>query len=109
MTEPADARRWVLTLYVSGASARSVSAIEAVRRMCDEELDGEVELEVIDVHEQPALVVRDQIIAAPTLVKRLPAPLRRVVGDLSDSVRVHLGLDLGPVADGTDPDPDPDE
>ena len=65
-----------------------------MRRLCDEELSGHVDLEVIDVQQQPALVLRDQILAAPTLVKRLPSPLRRIVGNLSDADRLRLGLDL---------------
>ncbi|HTP17569.1 MAG TPA: circadian clock KaiB family protein [Streptosporangiaceae bacterium] len=107
MTDAAAAGRWVLTLYVNGASPQSIQAIENVRRVCDEELGGLVELEVIDVKQQPALVMRDQIVAAPTLVRRLPAPLRRIVGDLSDSARLRLGLDLRP-ADASDGHPGPD-
>ena len=76
-----------------------------MRRVCDEELGGRVDLEVIDVQQQPALVLRDQIIAAPTLIRRLPAPLRRIVGDLSDPARLRLGLDLGSAAVSR-PDPD---
>ncbi|HUK70228.1 MAG TPA: circadian clock KaiB family protein [Streptosporangiaceae bacterium] len=106
MSDAASAVRWALTLYVNGASPNSIHAMEAVRRVCDEELSGQVDLEIIDVRQQPALVVRDQIIAAPTLVKRLPGPLRRIVGDLSDSAKLRLGLDLGPVAAG-DGRPDP--
>ena len=97
MTDAATDERWALTLYVNGASVRSIEAIENVRRICDEELGGQVDLEIIDVQQQPALVLRDQIIAAPTLIKRLPGPLRRIVGDLSDPARLRLGLDLGPV------------
>ena len=99
MTDAEAGTSWVLTLYVNGASAKSIGAIEAVRRICDEELGGRVDLEVIDVRQEPALVLRDQIIGTPTLVKRLPGPLRRIVGGLSDADRVRLGLDLGPVAD----------
>jgi len=106
MTGTAAGGGWALTLYVNGASAESIRAIEAVRRVCDDELGGQVELEVIDVHEQPAFVVRDQVVAAPTLVKRLPGPLRRIVGDLSDADRLRLGLDLGHGADGTHPSRD---
>lgn len=97
MTAPSRSSKWVLTLYVSGASPRSLAAIETVRRLCEEELGDDVTLEIVDVHENPSLVVRDDVIAAPTLVKRLPAPLRRLVGDLSDNDRVRSGLDLGPV------------
>jgi circadian clock protein KaiB len=92
---PAD--RWVLTLYVNGASPHSVHAIENARRLCEEELDGQVDLQIIDVQQEPAVVVRDQILAAPTLVRRMPAPLRQLVGDLSDTARVHTALDLAPL------------
>jgi circadian clock protein KaiB len=102
MTDPA-AGRWALTLYVNGGSPASIHAIEAVRRLCDERLGGRVDLEVIDVQRQPALVVRDQIVAAPTLVKRLPGPLRRIVGDIADPARLRLGLDLRDEADGDGP------
>ena len=109
MTDAAADEGWALTLYVNGASARSIEAIETVRRICDEELGGRVDLEIIDVQQQPALVLRDQIVAVPTLVKRLPGPLRRIIGgDLSDSARLRLGLDLGPVV-ASDGHPHPDD
>ncbi len=94
MTGGDDSGRWALTLYVSGVQPHSMQAIEVLRRICDEELDGIADLEVIDVHDQPALVVRDQVLVAPTLVRRLPAPLRRFVGDLSDIARLRLALGL---------------
>jgi circadian clock protein KaiB len=94
------AARWALTLYVNGGSPRSLEAIEGVRRICDEELRGQVDLDVVDVRQQPALVVREQVIAVPTLVKRMPGPLRRIVGHLSDARRLRAGLDLGPVDTG---------
>ena len=93
--EPAD--RWSLTLYVNGASPHSIHAIENARQLCAEELGGQVDLEIIDVQQQPAAVVRDQVLAAPTLVRHMPAPLRQLVGDLSDATRVRLALDLGPL------------
>ena len=96
MTGPAGTATWVLRLYVNGASPQSVAAIENIRRICDEELAGEVTLDVVDVRTQPALVIEDRVIAAPTLIKRLPEPLRRLVGDLSDADRVRRGLDIGP-------------
>jgi circadian clock protein KaiB len=96
MTDNATGDRWGLALYVDGASTSSMRAIETVRRVCDEQLGGHVELEVIDVHQQPALAQRDQIFAVPTLVRRLPGPPRRIVGDLCDSAWIRLGLDLGP-------------
>jgi circadian clock protein KaiB len=107
MTDSAAADRWALTLYVDGASTSSIHAIETVRRVCDEELGGHVDLEVIDVHKQPALVVRDQIVAAPTLVRRLPGPPRRIVGDLCAAAWMQLGIDLDPAKAGDghlDPD-----
>jgi circadian clock protein KaiB len=88
--------RWVLTLYVDGASTGSIHAIETVRRVCDEELGGHADLEVIDVRQQPARAARDQIVAAPTLIRRFPGPPRRIVGDLSDPSLVRLGLDINP-------------
>jgi circadian clock protein KaiB len=96
VTTTACSDRWSLTLYVKGASPISVHAIETVRRICDEELGGHVDLEVIDVERQPAVGVRDQIIVVPTLVKRHPGPLRRIVGDLADSASLRLRLDLRP-------------
>ena len=95
MTGKAAADGLALTLYVDGAATNSMHAIETVRRFCDE-LGGHVELEVIDVNEQPELAARDQIVAAPTLVRRLPGPPRRIVGDLSDTAWMRLGLDIGP-------------
>jgi circadian clock protein KaiB len=108
VTGNAAADRWALTLYVNGASTSSIHAIETVRRVCDEKLGGHVDLEVIDVRQQPALVARDQIVAVPTLVRRLPVPVRRIVGDLSDSAWMSLGLDLGSV-EVSDGHPDPGE
>ena len=97
MTDSAADPQWSLTLYVSGASPRSAEAIDTIRRICDEELTGRVEMNIVDVAEQPALAVNDDIIAVPTLVKRLPPPVRRLVGNLADADRVRAGLDLGPV------------
>lgn len=92
-----DAARWSLTLYVSGASPQSAAAVEAVRKICAEELPGRCDLDVVDVHDAPARVIADEVLAVPTLVKRLPTPLRRLVGDLGDVERLRSGLDLGPV------------
>jgi len=108
MNGPAAAERWALTLYIDGASTSSIHAIETVRRVCDEQLGGHVDLEVIDVRQQLALVTRDQIVAVPTLVKRRPVPVRRIVGDLSDAAWLSLGLDLRSVA-VSDGHPDPGE
>jgi len=89
-------QRYVLRLYVTGLTARSTRAIENVRKICEERLPGRYELEVIDIYQQPALAKGEQIIAAPTLIKKLPLPLRRVIGDMSSTERVLLGLDLRP-------------
>ena len=85
---------YVLRLYVAGTSPRSVRAIQNAREICDENLQGLYELEVIDVFQQPTLAKDDQIVAVPTLIKKLPAPLRRFIGDLSDRKVVLVGLDL---------------
>jgi circadian clock protein KaiB len=105
MTGAVGGDGWALTLYVSGASPRSIEAIEAVRRVCDEELGRRIDLEVIDVQQQPALGARDRIIVVPTLIKRFPGPRRRIVGDLADPARLRRGLDLGPAEVGC-PNPD---
>lgn len=96
-----DGRRWVLTLYViGGGSLSSSSAIAAIRRICNTELAGRVVLEIIDIHKHPETLEADHVLAVPTLIKRLPPPLRRVVGDLSDVAILRAALDL-------DPDPSP--
>jgi circadian clock protein KaiB len=92
---PAD--RYVLRLYVTGMTPRSTRAIENIRAICEQHLQGRYDLEVIDVYQQPTLAKGEQIIAAPTLIKKLPLPLRRVIGDMSNTERVLLGLDLRPV------------
>jgi circadian clock protein KaiB len=86
--------RYVLSLYITGMTSRAARAIENVRRLCDEHLAGRYDLEIIDVYQQPSLAREAQIIAAPTLVKRLPLPSRRMIGDMSRSDRVLAGLDL---------------
>lgn len=88
--------RYVLRLYVTGTTGKSIRAIENVRRICDEHLEGIYDLEVVDLYKNLPLARGDQIIAAPTLIKRLPAPLRRLIGDMSDEKRVLVGLDLKP-------------
>ncbi len=90
------ARRYVLRLYVTGMTPRSTRAIENVRNICERHLHGCYDLEVIDIYQQPTLAKGEQIIAAPTLIKKLPLPLRRVIGDMSSTERVLLGLDLRP-------------
>lgn len=86
--------RFVLRLYIAGTSSRSLTAIQNARQICDEYLKDRYTLEVIDIFQQPALAKDDQIIAVPTLIKKLPAPLRRFIGDLSDRKVLIVGLDL---------------
>lgn len=87
---------YVLRLYVTGMKTMSRRAILNISAICREELEGRYELEVIDVYQKPSLAKNEQIIAAPTLVKHLPLPLRRLIGDLSDRKCVLLGLDIKP-------------
>jgi circadian clock protein KaiB len=84
----------VLRLYIAGTSARSSRAVTNIRHICESNLNGRYDLEVIDIYQKPALARGEQIIAAPTLVKKLPAPLRRFIGDLSDTQRILVGMDL---------------
>jgi circadian clock protein KaiB len=86
--------RYVLKLYVTGISARSLSAIRSIKRICKERLHARYKLEIIDLYRQPGRAKDEQIIAAPTLVKHLPLPLRRLIGDLANEPRVLAGLDL---------------
>jgi len=95
--EDRDRRHYRLRLYVVGATPRSQLAISNLREVCEKELAGRYELEVIDIYQQPTLSAGEQIIAAPTLIKELPLPVRRLVGDMSDHERVLLGLDLQPL------------
>ena len=85
---------YVLRLYVTGVTPNSVRALANIKRICEEHLQGRYQLEVIDLYQQPELAATRQIIAAPTLIKELPLPLRRVIGDMSNSDRVLVGLDL---------------
>lgn len=83
-----------LQLYVTGSTPRSLKAISNLRRLCEEHLAGDYDLEVIDMYKNPGVASAEQIIASPTLIKRLPAPLRRFVGDLSNTQKILLGLDI---------------
>ena len=86
--------RYVLRLYVTGTTRQSMRAIVNIRTICEEHLQGRYQLEVVDISQQPALAKGEQIIAAPTLIKKLPLPLRRFIGDMSQTERILLGLDL---------------
>ena len=85
-----------LRLYIAGQTARSLAALANLQRICDEHLEGRYRLEVIDLLERPQLARGDQIFALPTLVRKLPEPIRKLVGDLSDTERALVGLDLRP-------------
>jgi circadian clock protein KaiB len=91
-----DRPRYVLRLYVTGMAPRSSRAIANVTAICEQHLKGCYDLQVIDVYQQPMANRRDHIVAVPTLVKQLPLPLRRIVGDLADTDRALLALDLKP-------------
>jgi circadian clock protein KaiB len=92
-SQPGD-KHYVLRLYISGLTPRSTEALATIRTVCGERLDGRYELEVIDLYQYPERAELDEIIATPTLVKELPQPLRRLVGDLSNEERVLVGLNL---------------
>ncbi len=97
---------YVLKLYVTGSSPRAEVAIANLRRICEQELRGEYQLEIIDVLEHPQVAEDDKILATPTLIKQLPPPLRRVIGDLSDKEKVLLGLEVRRNATNFDPQHD---
>jgi circadian clock protein KaiB len=91
-----QSEQYVLRLYIAGLTPRSALVIQNIRRICEDRLQGRYDLEVIDVYQQPVLAAGEQILAVPTLIKKLPLPMRRFVGDLSDRDRVLIGLDLKP-------------
>src|SRR4030042_4270219 len=88
--------KYVLRLYVTGMTPKSTRAIQNIKKICDEELHGRCDLEVIDIYQRPVLAQGEQIIATPTLIKQLPLPLRRFIGDLSQTEKILVGLDLKP-------------
>ncbi len=88
--------RYVLKLYVAGVTRRSEAAIRAVTEICETHLKGRVDLEIIDIYQQPTLARGEQIVAVPTLIKKLPHPLRKMIGDMADLDKVLVGLDLKP-------------
>ena len=92
----AAAETWILRLYIAGQTPRSLRAVANIQRICAENLEGHYQLEVIDLYQQPQLAQGEQIIAVPTLIRRLPDPLRMVIGDMSNTERVLVGLDLLP-------------
>ena len=90
------ARLWQLRLYVAGQTLKSLTAFSNLKQICEDHLKGRYSIEVIDLVEQPQLSKGDQILAIPTLVRKLPQPMRKIIGDLSDTERVLVGLDLRP-------------
>ena len=95
-----DGEVWSLRLYVAGQTPKSVTAFANLKRICEEHLAGRYTIEVIDLIEQPQLAAGDQIVAIPTLVRKLPEPLRRIVGDLRNTERTLVGLHLKPTKRG---------
>ncbi len=90
-------QRYVLRLFVSGMTTRSTAALATIKALCEHELQGRYELDVVDIYQHPELAVEEQIVAVPTLVRELPEPLRRIIGDLSNEQRLLMGLDLRPL------------
>jgi circadian clock protein KaiB len=91
-----DANRWNLRLYVAGQTPRSLTAFRNLKEICEEYLKGQYHIEVVDLMENPTLARGDQILAVPTLVRKLPQPIRKIIGDLSNTERVLVGLDIQP-------------
>lgn len=85
-----------LRLYVAGQTPKSIAAISNLRKICDEHLPGRYEIEIIDLMKDPGLAMRHQIVAIPTLIRQLPEPLKRIIGDLSNTEKVLVGLDIRP-------------
>jgi circadian clock protein KaiB len=98
MTKPKDPppERWQLRLYVAGQTPKSLAAFANLKRLCETHLAGRYEIEIIDLLRNPKLAAGDQILAIPTLVRKLPAPVKKIIGDLSNTERVLVGLDLRP-------------
>lgn len=95
-----DANIWELRLYVAGQTPKSLAAFANLKKICEEYMPGKYRIEVIDLLENPRLAKGDQILAIPTLVRKLPEPVRKIIGDLSDTERVLIGLDLRPFSSG---------
>lgn len=95
--EPEDSDdRWVLKLYVAGQTERSMVALENLKSICEDHLGGRYTIEIVDLAQNPSLARTDQIVAVPTLVRKLPEPMRKIIGDLSNKERVVVGLRLDP-------------
>lgn len=96
ISPPTEVKTWELRLYVAGQTTKSLAAFQNLKKICEEHLAGRYHIEVIDLLEQPQLARGDQIIALPTLVRKLPSPIRKIIGDLSNTERVLVGLDIRP-------------
>jgi circadian clock protein KaiB len=97
MDDMAKDEMWELRLYVAGVTPKSIEAFANLKKICEEHLQGKYHIEVIDLMENPRLARGDQILAVPTLVRKLPEPLKKIIGDLSDTERVLVGLNLRPI------------
>lgn len=91
-----DKQKYVLKLYVAGITSQSKQAIENITNICEENLKGRYDLQIIDIYQNPTLAAGEQIIAAPTLIKKLPLPLRRFIGNIANKEKILVGLDLRP-------------
>jgi circadian clock protein KaiB len=98
ITSESPPQTWELRLYVAGQTPKSLAAFANLKRICEEHLVGQYQIEVIDLMQNPHLAREDQILAIPTLVRKLPEPLRKIIGDLSNKERVLVGLDVRPVS-----------
>jgi len=96
MNKKVKTEKWQLRLYVAGQTPKSIAAFANLKKLCEEHLKGQYTIEVVDLLENPKLAKGDQILAIPTLVRKLPPPLRKIIGDLSDTERVLVGLNLYP-------------
>src|SRR5437764_4558829 len=96
--EQSDAKEWNLRLYVAGQTPRSIAAFANLKKICEEHLSGRYTIEIVDLLKHPQLAAGDQIVAIPTLVRKLPEPLRKIVGDLRDSERALVGLQIRPAS-----------
>jgi circadian clock protein KaiB len=92
--KPHNGEKWELRLYTAGQTPKSLAAVKNLRRVCDEHLPGQYEIEIVDLLKNPRLAKDDQIVAIPTLVRKLPVPIRKIIGDLSDTERTLVGLQL---------------
>ncbi len=101
LTGNPDPQAWHLRLYVAGSTVKSMTALKNLRQICEDHLAGKYDIEIVDLLKTPALAAGDQILAIPTLVRKLPEPIRKIIGDLSNTERVLVGLDLKPKSSPT--------